>query len=100
MMDRLGEVVGRVTDHVDGIIAKGGITSAHVALTIGARDATVVGQLEVGVPLWQLELPRQRPYAVVPGNVGDSDLLVRLVDRFLEAGSAHASRSLVRAELR
>jgi uncharacterized protein YgbK (DUF1537 family) len=64
------------------IIAKGGITSHEVAHRgLGAERATVLGQLQPGVPVWRLESgPGLRfadmPYVVFPGNVGSADSLV------------------------
>lgn len=58
------------------VIAKGGITSHEVAQRgLGAQRAMVLGQLQPGVPVWQLESgPALRhagtPYVVFPGNVG------------------------------
>jgi uncharacterized protein YgbK (DUF1537 family) len=58
------------------VIAKGGITSHEVAQRgLGAARATVLGQLQPGVPVWRLESgPDLRsagvPYVVFPGNVG------------------------------
>jgi uncharacterized protein YgbK (DUF1537 family) len=58
------------------VIAKGGITSHEVAERgLGALRATVLGQLQAGVPVWRLEGgPGLRytgmPYVVFPGNVG------------------------------
>jgi uncharacterized protein YgbK (DUF1537 family) len=58
------------------VIAKGGITSHEVAQRgLGAQRATVLGQLQPGVPVWRLASgPGLRhegiPYVVFPGNVG------------------------------
>jgi uncharacterized protein YgbK (DUF1537 family) len=58
----------------DIVIAKGGITSAVTALDgLGATSARVVGPLVPGVSLWML--PGERSYLVVPGNVGEPELL-------------------------
>jgi uncharacterized protein YgbK (DUF1537 family) len=67
---------------VDLVLFKGGITSA-----VGVRDglgwgaATVVGPVDQGVALWQLDDRRQ--CLVFPGNVGDDDALARLVSGVL-----------------
>jgi uncharacterized protein YgbK (DUF1537 family) len=64
------------------VIAKGGITSHEVAHRgLGALRATVLGQLQPGVPVWRLESgPGLRhagvPYVVFPGNVGGPTSLV------------------------
>jgi uncharacterized protein YgbK (DUF1537 family) len=73
--------------HVDWLIAKGGITSHDMATrALEAQRATVLGQLFPGrVSVWQLEggvLPGLR-YVVFPGNVGDDGTLARSIDRLL-----------------
>jgi uncharacterized protein YgbK (DUF1537 family) len=84
----LASVAGRLADRADVVIAKGGITS-DVTLRdgIGADSAHVVGPVADGVALWRVERPDggALAYLVVPGNVGDDDLLARLVDAVLEA---------------
>ena len=63
----------------------GGITSA-VTLQhgLGAGEAEVVGPVLPGVSHWHA-IGRRGPleYLVVPGNVGDDDLLLGLVERLL-----------------
>ena len=70
------------------LIAKGGITS-HVTLPtgVGADAAEVAGPLADGVALWRATRPDGAAvaYVVVPGNVGDDDLLARLAAAILEA---------------
>jgi uncharacterized protein YgbK (DUF1537 family) len=78
----LARIAGLVEPRPPVIIAKGGITSAvtlHTGLRVDVAD--VVGPVLPGVSLWHAEAG-QRPldYLVVPGNVGDDDLLVRLLD--------------------
>lgn len=78
VMTALTSTIAAVKEHVGGVVAKGGITSAQIATDgFGARSAWVVGQLQVGVPLWRLACDdgRQIRYAVVPGNVGDQHTL-------------------------
>jgi len=78
----LARVAGLVELRPRVVIAKGGITSAVTLQTgFGVDVAEVVGPVLPGVSLWQAEA-RGRPldYLVVPGNVGDDDLLVRLLD--------------------
>lgn len=87
----LERTVELVADAVDAVIAKGGISSAAVARSLGATAARVEGQLEAGVPLWRLRIrERGLPYAVVPGNVGDRDTLVRILGQFGHRLSAEA----------
>ena len=83
MMDRLTEVIGRLRNDVDAVIAKGGITSAAAAISLGANVARVEGQLAPGIALWSLRLGGERsmPYVVVPGNVGGPDALTDVLDR-------------------
>jgi uncharacterized protein YgbK (DUF1537 family) len=63
-------------------VAKGGITSSDVVTgALGARSATVLGQLLPGVPVWRVGGGRHPGIALVvfPGNVGDEDALRRAV---------------------
>jgi uncharacterized protein YgbK (DUF1537 family) len=69
------------------VVAKGGITSAvTLRAGFGVDAADVVGPVLPGVSLWHAEA-REGPleYLVVPGNVGDDDLLVRLLDAVTRA---------------
>ena len=60
------------------VIAKGGITSAVTAREgLGARVARVLGPVCPGVARWRLA--DGTDYLVVPGNVGDENLLLELV---------------------
>jgi uncharacterized protein YgbK (DUF1537 family) len=62
-------------------VLKGGVTSAVVIKDgLGAVQAEIVGPALPGVALWQILEPEPRPVLVVPGNVGDDELLVRIVD--------------------
>ena len=64
------------------LVVKGGVTSAVTASTgLGAASAWVVGPVADGVGLWEVRNRdgEEVPYLVVPGNVGDDDLLARLV---------------------
>jgi uncharacterized protein YgbK (DUF1537 family) len=83
MMDRMTSVVRHLRDDIDGVIAKGGITSAAVATSLGADIARVEGQLAPGIALWSLVLAGRRrlPYAVIPGNVGGKDAIAGVLDR-------------------
>jgi uncharacterized protein YgbK (DUF1537 family) len=83
MMDRLTELVGSIRDDVDAVVAKGGITSAAAALSLGAQVARVEGQLAPGIALWSLHVEGRRPmpYVVVPGNVGGPDALTQVLDQ-------------------
>ena len=64
------------------LVAKGGITSAVTLREgVGAAEAEVIGPVEPGVSRWTARWPDGSPldYLVVPGNVGDDELLARLV---------------------
>ena len=78
----LAGVVTGIVPHPDVIVAKGGITSAVTLRDgVGAAEAEVVGPVEPGVSRWSARWPGGEPldYLVVPGNVGDDELLARLV---------------------
>ncbi|MGD2270844.1 MAG: four-carbon acid sugar kinase family protein [Desulfobacterales bacterium] len=67
------------------ILAKGGITASDVA-TMGLRikRAMVCGQIIAGVPVWKLGAESRLPdsaYIVFPGNVGDSQALIEVVNK-------------------
>jgi uncharacterized protein YgbK (DUF1537 family) len=80
--DALLAVLRLVSSRPRFVIVKGGITSHEVAYRgLGALRATVLGQLQPGVPVWRLESgPGLRyagvPYVVFPGNVGGPTGLV------------------------
>lgn len=78
----LAQVAGLIEPRPPVVIAKGGITSAVTLQTgLGVDVADVVGPVLPGVSLWHAEAAgRPLDYLVVPGNVGDDDLLVRLLD--------------------
>ena len=83
MMERLCDVVGRLHDDVDAVIAKGGITSAAAAISLGAGSARIDGQVAPGIALWSLRLADSRtmPYVVIPGNVGGPGAIAGVLDR-------------------
>ncbi|KRE21834.1 four-carbon acid sugar kinase family protein [Agromyces sp. Soil535] len=79
VMTALTTATGRLRGAVDVVVSKGGITSAEIArVGLGARTATVLGQVLPGVSAWRIETPEheQKLYVVVPGNVGDPSTLV------------------------
>ncbi len=83
VMDALTRVVRAALPLVDVVVAKGGITSADVArIGIGARSATVLGQVLPGVSVWSMTAVdgRELLYVVVPGNVGDPQTLTTVLD--------------------
>ncbi len=85
VMDALIGAVSALLPQVDAVVTKGGITGAEVAAR--AADATwarVMGRLEDGIALWQVSTGwgSTLPMAVVPGNIGDDDALLRTLERF------------------
>ena len=79
----LAHVVAALETRPSVLLAKGGITSA-VILRAGVRadEADVLGPVVPGVSRWAANWPDGTPldYLVVPGNVGDDDLLLRIVE--------------------
>ncbi len=77
--DFLSTLVNQLTVAPDFIIAKGGITSLDVARKgLHLTEGVVVGQIEPGVPVWQLGKGSKHPgmlYVVFPGNVGNAQSL-------------------------
>ncbi len=85
----VARAVAAVRPRPSVVVAKGGITSAVVLREgIGADEAEVLGPVVPGVSRWAARWPDGRAvdYLVVPGNVGDDDLLARLVDLIREDG--------------
>lgn len=83
VMAALTTAVADLLPRVGTVISKGGITSAEVARAgLGARTAHVLGQILPGVSAWRLSARdgRELLYIVVPGNVGDQDTLVRVLE--------------------
>jgi len=87
----LARVVAEVHPRPSVVVAKGGITAAVTLLHgIGANEAEVCGPVEPGVSRWVACWPDGDPldYLVVPGNVGDDDLLARLVGSIMGGSAA------------
>jgi uncharacterized protein YgbK (DUF1537 family) len=65
------------------LVAKGGITSSDIATYgLDVKRAMVMGQILPGVPVWQLGPESRFPglvYVVFPGNVGDAQSLLQVV---------------------
>ncbi len=81
VMSALTATVAAVRDLPSAVIAKGGITSAEVATTgLGATVGHVLGQVQPGISLWDLD---GLPYVVVPGNMGSPGTLRELVAEFV-----------------
>lgn len=78
---RLAEIVKHLNRPQTLAVLKGGVTSAvTLRIGLGARQADIVGPVLPGVALWQIIDPSPRTALVVPGNVGDDDLLVRILE--------------------
>lgn len=83
VMKALVFVAQRIVDNCALIIAKGGITSAEIATHgVGAKKGRVLGQILPGISVWELRTSKFKKilYIVVPGNVGDSSTLVRVLE--------------------
>ena len=76
----LAGVVAAVSPLLSALVAKGGITMAVTLRDGGAAEADV-GPVEPGVSLWSAHWPDGNALDyLVAGNVGEHDLLARLVD--------------------
>jgi uncharacterized protein YgbK (DUF1537 family) len=92
----LVEIVRGISEKPRYLVAKGGITASDLATKgLGVKKALVLGQILPGVPVWQLG-PESRfpglPYIVFPGNVGDANALVAIVEG-LGSKKGYCSRS-------
>lgn len=71
------------------LVAKGGITAHDLATEgLGVRQAVVLGQLQPGVPVWQIGPASSFPglrYVVFPGNVGGPESLRSAVEVLQES---------------
>ena len=67
------------------LVAKGGITSSDLAVHgLDVHAARVLGQIEPGIPVWQLGSESRFPglaYIVFPGNVGHPTMLHEILDK-------------------
>jgi uncharacterized protein YgbK (DUF1537 family) len=81
VMGGIVSAVRELAGRVDAVVTKGGITAAEVIRRgLGARAARVLGPAFVGVPVWRLGPgSRGETVVIVPGNVGDADLLASAV---------------------
>lgn len=81
----LVDVVSRLAVTPRFIIAKGGITSSDVATQgLRVRSARVTGQIQPGVPVWELGADSRFPgmnYVVFPGNVGTEATLAVIIEQ-------------------
>lgn len=81
----LVQIVQNLATQPRYLVAKGGITSSDIAAkALAARRALVAGQILPGVPVWQMGEESRWPglaFIIFPGNVGDDDALVKLVNQ-------------------
>jgi uncharacterized protein YgbK (DUF1537 family) len=85
VMKAITTIVSEVSSMCGAVIAKGGITSANVAVDgLAAETAFVRGQLLPGISLWDLPTVHRRsiPYAVIPGNMGDDGTMAAVAKMF------------------
>ncbi len=85
--DALQKCVGKLNIKPAFIVAKGGITSSDVGTkALKAECALVLGQIEPGVPVWQIgdesRFPNT-PYIIFPGNVGEVTTLYSAVKKLI-----------------
>ncbi len=77
------EIIGSMGVRPRYILAKGGITSSDIATqALGIVRAHILGQILLGVPVWESG-PESKfpgmPYIVFPGNVGSTDAISEVV---------------------
>jgi uncharacterized protein YgbK (DUF1537 family) len=79
----LARIIHRVETSKLVTVLKGGVTSAVVLRHgLGAVEADIEGPVLTGVALWTTfdSDGHSREVLVVPGNVGDDDILIRLIE--------------------
>lgn len=82
--DSLVKVIQGLNMRPGFIIAKGGITSSDIGVKgLNVKRAVVMGQIQPGIPVWELG-PESRfpglPYIIFPGNVGEVDTLGKVLN--------------------
>jgi len=80
----LVKVVQGLKIRLSFLVAKGGITSSDIGVKgLNVKRALVMGQIQPGIPVWELG-PESRfpglPYIIFPGNVGTDDTLKKVVE--------------------
>ena len=77
--DGIQSIVARLRTTPAFVLAKGGITSSDVGIkALRVQRASVLGQIQPGIPVWQTgEESRfpSTPYVIFPGNTGGTDTL-------------------------
>jgi len=65
-------------------VVKGGITSSDIGVKgLNVKRAMVMGQIQPGIPVWELGSESRfpgLPYIIFPGNVGSDDALKKVVE--------------------
>lgn len=88
--DALTSIIGKLSVRPSFIIAKGGITSSDVGTkALRVRRALVKGQIRPGIPVWQTGAESKfpnLPYVIFPGNVGNTDDLLRVAELLIGNG--------------
>jgi uncharacterized protein YgbK (DUF1537 family) len=79
----LEEVVAGLEVQPSFLLTKGGITSSRIATeSLGVKRALALGQVQAGVPTWELgpesKFPNM-PFIIYPGNVGGEDALTSIM---------------------
>lgn len=85
--DAVSETVGAISVKPRFLVAKGGITSSDIATkSLQIKRATIIGQIEPGVPVWMPATESRyqtMPYIIFPGNVGNEDTLLHAVQKLM-----------------
>ncbi len=89
--DGVQRLVGELKVRPAFVVAKGGITSSDVGTkALKVRKATVLGQIQPGIPVWKTgaeSLFPEIPYVIFPGNVGEEQTLRKVVEILQETES-------------
>lgn len=82
--EAITSIVDKITVQPSFIIAKGGITSSDVGTKgLHVKKANVLGQIKLGIPVWQTGAESKfpyMPYIIFPGNVGTETTLREIVE--------------------
>lgn len=66
------------------LVTKGGITSSDIGVKgLNVKKALVMGQIQPGIPVWELGSESRfpgLPYIIFPGNVGTDDTLKKVIE--------------------
>lgn len=77
-------IVSRLKSRPGFLVAKGGITSSDIGVNgLGIQRAMVMGQIQPGVPVWELDQESRYPglpYVIFPWNEGDEATLKKVVE--------------------